>query len=153
VASTDHRLPATNHRLSMSIVAGDYRRAQLSFNSAVDLSQTICVRDRNRIANSLRVGSPVTYDRDALNAQQRSPAVFSIVQALFEFLKRGPGQHSPGFCLDGRLKLMFQEAHYKFEDALAHRESDVSGEAIADNNVHLTGVHVAAFNVPNEVER
>ena len=104
----------------MAVVARHNRRTQLSFDSAIDLPETIGARDSNRISNSFGVRPAVTYDRYALYAQQWSSAVFGVVESLLKFLKGRPGQHRARFRLKGGFQFMLEQSHYELEHTFAH---------------------------------
>src|SRR6185369_3564246 len=133
------------------VVARRYRGSQLRFYSSVHLAEAISPRDRYRVANRLRVGASVTNYRDSFDSQQRRSAVFRVIELFFELLKRRARQHRASLGLNRCLHLVLQQSHYELEYSFADFERDVPRESIANDDVHLSRVHIATLDVADKV--
>src|SRR6185295_6860976 len=134
-----------------SVMTRGYRGSQLRFDSSVHLAETISARYRYRVTNRLRVGAAVTNYRDTLDSQQRRAAVFRVVELFFKLLKRRARQHRSSLRLNGCLQLVLQQSHYELEYSFADFERNVPRESIANDDVHLSRVHIATLDVADKV--
>ena len=107
---------------------------------------------RIAVLDGVGIGAAVGDDANALDAQQRRSAVFGIIHALLEILKRGPRKHVSDFARDGGFERLAQHLVDHVHQALAHLQRDVSDEPVANNHVDFAGVDVAALHVSDEMD-
>src|SRR5215472_7732022 len=91
-------------------------------------------------------------DGYALQSQQRSTAVFRIVNAVLEIDKGPAREQSAHLRGDGGFKRFFEQEAHSLRQSLRDLERYVADKTIADDHVHAAVVEIAAFNVANKVQ-
>ena len=74
-------------------------------------------------------------DRHTFYAQQRCPAVFSVIQTFLEIVECRSGQHCTNLTGNRRLQRFFQNVLDHFNQAFADFQGHIANEAIAHNDV------------------
>jgi hypothetical protein len=124
---------------------------QLSLDPFVDLSFGELGGHANGVLDGVGVGAAVRDDANALDAQQRSAAVFGIIHALLEFVEGGARQQGADLARDGGFQRLAQHLVHHFHQAFADLQRHVADEAVADDDVGVAGINIAAFHVADEM--
>ena len=93
---------------------------------------------------ALALRAAVADDADPAHAQQRRAAVLGVVEPLLEIGEGGLGEHVADLARDGGLQGFLQHALDHVHQAFADLQSHVADEAVADDDVGLAAVDVAA---------
>ena len=108
--------------------------------------------DPDGVLDGIGVGTAVTNDAHAFDPQERRAAVFGIVEAFAELVKAIAGQYGTDLPRNGTRQRILQLMPNHFHQALTHLERHVADEAIADDDVGVAIVKVAAFDVADKVD-
>src|SRR5580704_8639270 len=89
----------------------------------------------------------------ALYPQQRSAAVFRIIDLLPKTLVSLAREHVPDLRTDGALQGFLQHRRDMLRDAFADLQGDISDEPIADDDVHGAVENISTFDVARKIHR
>src|SRR5215471_6803179 len=108
--------------------------------------------EADRVLDGLGRGPPVADDHAALDAEQRRPAVFGVVEARLEAAEGRARQQETHRGLQRALDLLAQEVLDHLGERLGHLQDDVAGEAVGDDDVDGSVEDVAPLDVADEVQ-
>src|ERR1035441_5928715 len=151
-------IPAASRRLAMRrkgnwcLTRGFGSAENLFLDLPVDVAAGELGRHPNRVLDGVGVGRAVPDDAPATHAEQRSAAIFGMVQAFSETAERILGKRVPDLAADGSFQRFPQQFLEHVHQPLAHLERHIAGEAVADDHVHFAGVDIASFHVADEVD-
>src|SRR5215471_13718029 len=129
-----------------------FAQLQFIFNLLVDVAPGEFGGDTDRVLDGVDVAAAVADDASAAHAEQRSAAILGVIQALLERRESTLGKRIADLTGDGGLQRIAEEFLEHVHQALADLECDVADEAVANDDVDLARVHVAAFDVADEIE-
>src|SRR5690606_24461210 len=120
------------------------QRAELAADVTQHASSDRLTGHADRVLDRARRGLAVTDDGDAVDPEQRRPAVLRVIQ-----YPRDPLQVHLGPLL---LQLPGDELVDETRDGLVELQQHIAGEAIRDQNVADAGDDVATLDVAHEIE-
>ena len=95
----------------------------------------------------------MTDDADAGNAKERSAAVFRIVEAASEPAERTARQQRSHHSGKRSIQFFFEKPLNGVDQPFAGLERDIAGKAVANYDVGIALVHLARFDVADEIQR
>src|SRR5262245_37300403 len=104
---------------------------------------------RQRVLDRPVARRAVADDADAVDAQERSAAVFAVVVAVHQSLQRLLALLA--FDIKSGEDFLKRHLHDELEDALASLQHHVADEAIADHDIRGAAVNVAALDIADEL--
>jgi hypothetical protein len=94
----------------------------------------------------------VADNAQPVESDERSPAIFGRVNAPPEPAERLPRQQVSDAGAERRRQFLVQQRLHRVDQPLADLQRHVSGEAVADDDVDVASVHVAAFDVAGKID-
>src|SRR5215469_7823713 len=135
-----------SHQISL----GDSR--QLALNVLVDATIDKLGSDANRVLNRVRVRRSVRDETCPLHPEQRSAAIFGVVQALLEIAESTAREQVSNLPGDGLRQRLFQGGAHQVDHAFGTLQRDVADESVGYDHVDLAVVNIAAFDVADEIQ-
>src|SRR6185436_8425595 len=94
-----------------------------------------------------------TNDRNALEAKQRGAAVFGIIQTSTKSTKGSFREDVANFGSYRFFQFLAEHRCERLDQSLAQLQCNISGEAVAYDDVDFTFENVSTFAVPNKIDR
>ena len=91
-------------------------------------------------------------DASSADAEERRAAVFGVIHPLFQTIERALREERARFARDALRQLVAQRSRHEFAERFRRFQYDIADESIADDDIGVAVVDVAAFGVADEVE-
>src|SRR5215471_2727128 len=126
--------------------------AYLGLEPVINIAFAVVLSHPYGVADGFGARTPMADYRDPLNADKRSATILGIVEPLLEPLESGPGEHCARLGLKRCFELLFEQPHHRLYYSLANFEGDITCKSITDDYIGLPRVHIAALDIPDEIE-
>ncbi len=120
-------------------------------NEVVDVALNELARHAHRIIDRFLVGLAVADDADAVDAQQRSSAVFGIIRFALHFAQSAFHKKPSDFGQRARRNLFLDQRDQRFRESLGKFEDDIADETVTHHHIHQSFRNIAAFDIPDEI--
>ena len=109
--------------------------------------------DANCVLDRIGVRRSVRDEADAVHAEQRSAAVFGVVETLFEIGEGAAREQVSDLPGDRGFQSFSESGAHQVGDAFGGFQRYVAYKSVGDDDVHLAAVEVASFDVADKIQR
>src|SRR6185312_11893869 len=95
----------------------------------------------------------MSYEKCASDPKKRRTPVFSVIEPLFEIMKRAARKQISHLPSDRGRQSFLQSRSHQVRHALRGLERNVTHESVRHDDIHFAVVNVAALNIPDKVNR
>src|SRR6266571_1602719 len=149
--NTNATLPMANSSLAPS--RENRGGGELLFDFLVHARAGETRRHTDGVFHCVRIRTPVPDHANAADAQKRRAAVLRVINRLLQALERTLGKHGTDLRNQRTLQRPAQQPENLQRQAFTNLQRDISYKSVANNDVHVAGKKIAAFDVPHEMYR
>src|SRR5689334_10506530 len=125
---------------------------QLGRDAFIEVTGGELRRNANRVFNCLGVRASMADDANAFQSEKWGSSVFGVIDSFFEVLKCTLCQQRPKLAAETLPHRLTKHFANNFYETLADFERHIAYEAVANNDIDGSGVHITPFHVANEVQ-
>src|SRR5438876_6555420 len=149
--NTNATLPMVNSSLAPS--RENRGGGELLFDFFVHARAGETRRHTDGVFHGVRIRTPVPDHANAADAQKRRAAVLRVINRLLQALERTLGEHGTHLRNQRTFQRPSKQPENLQRQAFTNLQRDISHKSVANNDVHVAGKKIAAFDVPHEMYR
>src|SRR5439155_15974148 len=131
----------------------DSQLCEFCFNDVIHLMSAELVCYADSVLDCVCVRTPVANDRNSLDAQEGSTAVFGVIETMLELPEGILREDGADFRRERLLQFLLEHGCERFVYSFAQFQCDIAGKTVTDDDIHITCENIASFDVLDEIDR